>query len=186
LLTHFAETFHLLAPADFPILRRQPGDPNLWRRYSQVIYTLDSVKPTDKRCGWIAEQVTHYNAECLDDLVSTDWDLAIFDEAYRPAGSDAQVDRYQLARALADAASLVLLLSATPHSGKTEAFRRLLSLLDAQVFPPLASRKTVGINEYQSALPARVSASRVCRSRVGWCSRISCTTSSGRTRPPRV
>jgi superfamily II DNA or RNA helicase len=137
--THFSETFHLLMPSDFPTLRRQPGDPNLWRRYPQVICPLDSVKPVEKRHRWTAEHIRQYNAERLDDLANADWDLVIFDEAHRLAGSDDQIARYQLARTLADTVPLVLLLSATPHSGKTDGFRRLLSLLDQQVFPPMAS-----------------------------------------------
>jgi superfamily II DNA or RNA helicase len=155
MLTHFNETFHLLIPADFPILRRQPGDSNLWRRDPQVICPLDSVKPIEQRRGWSAEQVTQYNSERLDDLVSAGWDLVIFDEAHRLAGSDEQVARYQLARTLADGVPFVLLLSATPHSGKTDAFRRLLSLLDPQVFPPQSSIERERVAPYVIRTPKR-------------------------------
>jgi hypothetical protein len=65
------------------------------------------------------------------------------------------VARYQLARALTDAVPFVLLLSATPHSGKTEAFRRLLSLLDAQVFPPPASIERERVAPYVIRTPRR-------------------------------
>jgi SNF2 family DNA or RNA helicase len=155
MLTHFNETFHLLSPADFPTLRQQPGDPNLWRRYPQIICPLDSVKPIEKRRGWSTEQITRYNAERLDDLSSAGWDLVIFDEAHRLAGSDEQVARYQLARTLADSVPLVLLLSATPHSGKTDAFRRLLSLLDQHVFPPLSSIERERVAPYIIRTPKR-------------------------------
>lgn len=134
LRSHFAEPFHVLSPADFPVLRRQDGDANIWRRFTQVICPLDAVKPLDARRGWSREQVARYNAERLDDLVAAGWDLVIFDEAHRLAGSSEQVARYQLARALAEVTPFLLLLSATPHSGKTDAFRRLLSLLDPQAF----------------------------------------------------
>ena len=155
MMTHFGETFHLLTPADFPTLRRQPGDPNLWRRYPQVICPLDSVKPVEQRRGWTAEHIRQYNAERIDDLADADWDLVIFDEAHRLAGSDDQVARYQLARTLADTIPLVLLLSATPHSGKTDGFRRLLSLLDPQVFPPMSSIDRERVAPYVIRTPKR-------------------------------
>lgn len=136
--THFGEAFQLLSPTDFPALRRQGGDDNLWRRFPQVICPLDAVKPIEGRRGWSQEQVARYNAERIDNLVSAGWDLVIFDEAHRLAGSSETVARYQLARALADAVPYLLLLSATPHSGKTDAFRRLLGLLDARAFPEAA------------------------------------------------
>ena len=41
----------------------------------------------------------------------------------------------QCRRSLAQAAPYLLLLSATPHQGKTDAFRRLLSFLDSEAFP---------------------------------------------------
>ncbi len=155
LLTHFGESFQLLTPADFPALRRQSGDANLWRRFSQVICPLDAVKPLDARRGWSAEQVARHNAERLDDLVSAGWDLVIFDEAHRLAGSSDHVARYQLARTLADATLSVLLLSATPHSGKTDAFRRLLGLLDARAFPEAAEVNREHVAPYIVRTPKR-------------------------------
>ncbi len=61
------------------------------------------------------------------------------DEAHRLGGSTDQVARYKLGRGLADAAPYVLLLSATPHQGKTDAFYRLMNLLDNDAFPDLDS-----------------------------------------------
>jgi superfamily II DNA or RNA helicase len=154
--THFGEHFQLLSPADFPALRRQPGDQNLWRRFSQIICPIDSVKPIERRRGWTAEEVRQYNAERVDDLVSAGWDLVIFDESHRLAGADEQVARYQLGRALADAVPIVLLLSATPHSGKTDSFRRLLSLLDPRVFPAQASIERERVAPYIIRTPKRL------------------------------
>ena len=155
LLTHFGESFQLVTPADFPALRRQGGDDNLWRRFPQVICPLDAVKPIEGRRGWSQEQVARYNAERLDDLASAGWDLVIFDEAHRLAGSSEAVARYQLARALADAVPYLLLLSATPHNGKTDAFRRLLGLLDPRAFPEAAEVSQDRVAPYVVRTPKR-------------------------------
>jgi len=133
--THFNEKFHLLSPSDFSAFRRFMGDGNLWRKSDQVVCPMDSVKPIEKRKGWSQEKVDAYNRERFDDLVSAGWDLIIVDEAHRLGGSTEQVARYKLGVALAEAAPYLLLLSATPHQGKTDAFARLMSLVDGQAFP---------------------------------------------------
>lgn len=50
-------------------------------------------------------------------------------------GSTEQVARYKLGAALAEASPYLLLLSATPHQGKTDQFMRLMQLLDREAFP---------------------------------------------------
>jgi hypothetical protein len=61
------------------------------------------------------------------------------DEAHRLGGSTDQVARYKLGQGLAEAAPYLLLLTATPHQGKTDAFQRLISLIDPQTFPDAGS-----------------------------------------------
>ena len=133
--THFGEEFHLLTPSDLSAYRRIAGEGNPWRIFPQVVCSMDLVKPLKKRRGWSKEQVDQYNRERFDALISAGWDLIIVDEAHRLAGSTKQVARYKLGRALAEAVPYLLLLSATPHQGKTDQFRRLMSLLDPQAFP---------------------------------------------------
>src|SRR5690606_12729046 len=137
--THFGEEFRLLLPSDFPVYRRVTGEDNLWRSYPQVVCAMDSVKPLDSRRGWTKEQVAEYNRERFENLISAGWDLVIVDEAHRLAGSTDQVARYKLGQGLAEAAPYLLLLSATPHQGKTDAFHRLLTLLDPEAFPDVSS-----------------------------------------------
>ena len=112
---------------------------NAWQMFSQVVVPMDSVKPLDKRRGWSAAQVGEYNRERFEDLISAGWDLVIVDEAHRLGGSTDQVARFKLGQGLAEAAPYFLLLSATPHQGKTDAFHRLVSLIDAQEFPDISS-----------------------------------------------
>jgi superfamily II DNA or RNA helicase len=137
--THFGEEFRLLIPSDFSAYRRIAQEDNLWQSHPQVVCPMDSVKPLDGRRGWSREQVAEYNRERFEDLISAGWDLVIVDEAHRLGGSTDQVARYKLGQGLAEAAPYLLLLSATPHQGKTDAFHRLISLVDAQAFPDVSS-----------------------------------------------
>ena len=142
--THFNEKFQLVLGDDIGTLQRLApaiGDhrSSLWSLFDQVIVSLDSVKPMDRRRGWSAERVAEYNRSRYEDLVTAGWDLVIVDEAHRLGGSTDQVARYKLGRGLAEAAPYVLLLSATPHQGKTDAFYRLMNLLDDKAFPDMES-----------------------------------------------
>ncbi len=137
--THFGEEFRLVVPSEFNAYRRFSRAENLWRLYDQVVCPLDSVKPIDSRRGWSREQVTEYNRERFDDLITAGWDLVIIDEAHRLAGSTELIARYRLGQGLAEATPYLLLLSATPHQGKTDAFHRLIALLDRAAFPDVGS-----------------------------------------------
>ena len=136
--SHFNEDFRLILPGSLSALRQAGAldeNENLWRMHQQVICPLDSVKPIDSRRGWSQEQLARYNRERFEDLVSAGWDLIIVDEAHRIGGSTEQVARFKLGDALSQAAPYLLLLSATPHQGKSDAFRRLIGFLDADALP---------------------------------------------------
>ncbi|MEI8716331.1 helicase-related protein [Mesorhizobium sp. ISC11] len=136
--SHFNEDFRLILPGSLSALRQAGAldeNENLWRMHQQVICPLDSVKPIDSRRGWSQEQLARYNRERFEDLVSAGWDLIIIDEAHRIGGSTEQVARFKLGDALSQAAPYLLLLSATPHQGKSDAFRRLIRFLDADALP---------------------------------------------------
>lgn len=133
---HFGENFQFIEPSELSAYRQfRDDEENLWRLHDQAICSLDSVKPLEGRRGWSAEQLSTYNRERFEDLVSASWDLVIIDEAHRMGGSTDQVARYKLGAALAEAAPYLLLLSATPHQGKTDQFHRLMQLLDRDAFP---------------------------------------------------
>lgn len=133
---HFGEKLQYIDPAELAAFRQWRNDEeNLWRLHDQVICSLDSVKPIEGRRGWSLEQLQKYNQERFEDLVSASWDLVIIDESHRMGGSTEQVARYKLGAALAEAAPYLLLLSATPHQGKTDQFLRLMQLLDRDAFP---------------------------------------------------
>ncbi|WP_415844254.1 DEAD/DEAH box helicase [Stutzerimonas zhaodongensis] len=141
---HFGEKFQFIEPSELAAFRqwRSGGageEENLWRMHDQVICSLDSVKPMESRRGWSLEQLNIYNRERFEDLISASWDLVIIDEAHRMGGSTEQVARYKLGAALAEASPYLLLLSATPHQGKTDQFMRLMQLLDRDAFPDESS-----------------------------------------------
>lgn len=133
---HFGEKLQFVDPAELAVFRQwRTDEENLWRLNDQVICSLDSVKPIESRKGWSLEQLNNYNRERFEDLISASWDLVIIDESHRMGGSTDQVARYKLGAALAEAAPYLLLLSATPHQGKTDQFMRLMQLIDRDSFP---------------------------------------------------
>ncbi len=141
---HFGEKFQFIEPAELAAFRQwrvnaNADEDNLWRVHDQVICSLDSVKPLEGRRGWSLEQLATYNRERFEDLISASWDLVIIDESHRLGGSTEQVARYKLGAALAEAAPYLLLLSATPHQGKTDQFLRLMQLIDRDSFPDESS-----------------------------------------------
>ncbi|MCF4150288.1 SNF2-related protein [Dethiosulfovibrio sp. F2B] len=159
--THFNESFSLVNPSDLDALERleRPGqyvigktdhisDYNPWMRFSQAIVTLDSVKPIARRRGWSKEKIRAYNRNRYERLVQGQWDLIVVDESHRMGGSTDQVARYKLGQGLAEAAPYLLLLSATPHQGKSDAFQRLMSLLDPMAFPDLESVTRDKVSEF--------------------------------------
>ncbi len=153
--THFNEHFRLVLGEDIPTLQRlasagaRAGEsPSAWGMFDQVVVSLDSVKPIDKRRGWTPERIADYNRSRFEDLVTADWDLVVVDEAHHLGGSTDQVARYKLGKELAEAAPHVLLLSATPHQGKTGSFWRLMKLLDAAAFPDAASVSRARVAPY--------------------------------------
>lgn len=135
--THFGESFELVIPGD--VISASAVDDNIWQSHDQVICPMDSIKPIEKRRGWSLEKIHQYNRQRFDDLISAGWDLIVVDESHRLQGSTDTVARFKLGQGLSDAAPYFLLLSATPHQGKTDGFYRLMSLLDRERFPDESS-----------------------------------------------
>ena len=76
---------------------------------------------------------------CLRAATETQWDLIAVDEAHKLSAFEygAKVDRserYAAVEALASRSDHLLFLTATPHRGRKDTFRRLLMLLDEDLF----------------------------------------------------
>jgi len=98
--------------------RRVPGDESVYTHYPHQVISIDYIK-ADSRYSVFAPQAP---------------ELVIVDEAHacaRPQGATGgQQLRYRLLRALAEKRERhLVLVTATPHSGKEEEFRSLLGLI---------------------------------------------------------
>ena len=89
---------------------------------------------------WLArlDVLARNNEMILDKTCEIDWDLVVFDEAHKMSasvfGSEVKkTKRYLMGERLGQARN-VLLMTATPHSGKEEQFQLFLALLDADRF----------------------------------------------------
>jgi len=131
----FGEKFRIILPEDYDTIRKITDNDDVYGQFDQVISPMDSIKPLEKRIGWTEERIEKYNEERIYSIINSGWDLIIIDEAHRVAGSTGEVARYKLGNLLAAASPYLLLLTATPHNGKTEPFLRLIRLVDEKAFP---------------------------------------------------
>ncbi|MER6062975.1 helicase-related protein [Streptomyces sp. NPDC001792] len=79
------------------------------------------------------------NEQLRAQLRETDWDLIVVDEAHRMGahyfgGKVEKTKRFQLGEMLGEITRHLLLMTATPHSGKEEDFQLFLTLLDRDRF----------------------------------------------------
>ena len=83
--THFNEHFQLVLGDDIGTLHRMASGTDqrnsAWSMFDQVIVSLDSVKPMDKRRGWTAERIADYNRSRFEELIIAGWDMVVVDEA---------------------------------------------------------------------------------------------------------
>ena len=137
---HFNEVFHLYDSGMITSMARTfsninaDEEFNFWTQHNQVIVSTDALKPLEKRQGWSEERVDEYNKYRMEAVLEADFDLVIIDEAHKMGGASSTVSRYILAQELCNSVANVLLLTATPHRGKADHFRRILQLLDPDAF----------------------------------------------------
>ena len=79
------------------------------------------------------------NEGCLKAAEQTHWDLVVVDEAHKLSAYEygsklEESGRYKAVKALARKTDHLLFLTATPHRGRKDTFRRLLLLLDEDLF----------------------------------------------------
>lgn len=122
LTTKFHLAPELVLPSTAKRLERNLGlNESLFEAHSQVIVSTDFIKSDRHR----------------EDFVRTCPELVIVDEAHTfafGARSAGRHQRYELLKRLAaDPTRHLLLVTATPHSGKEDAFRSLLGLLDEEL-----------------------------------------------------
>ena len=137
---HFNEVFHLYDSEMISNMARTfsninaDEEYNFWMQHNQIIVSTDALKPLEKRHGWSKERVDDYNKYRMGAVLEADFDLVIIDEAHKMGGATSKVSRYILAQELCNTVANVLLLTATPHRGKADHFRRILQLLEPDAF----------------------------------------------------
>lgn len=137
---HFNEIFHIYDSELINSLSRTFSNINVdqefnfWEQHHQVIVSTDSLKPILYRQGWARDKVDEYNKYRMEAVLKANFDLVIIDEVHKMGGANPTVSRYLLAQALCDTVPNAILLSATPHRGKADHFRRILQLLDPDAF----------------------------------------------------
>jgi superfamily II DNA or RNA helicase len=137
---HFNETFHIYDTDYINTISRTfarmeaDNEINMFTQHNQIIVSMDALKPIETKQGWSKQKVDEYNRYRVQSVIEAEFDLLVIDECHKVGGSSTQVGRFQMADMLCNAIPNVLLLSATPHRGKSDHFRRILQLLDTDAF----------------------------------------------------
>ena len=120
------------------------SEPTIFQDHDKIVASIDFICKED----------------VMRVLSSTAWDLIIFDEAHKLSayeyGSKRYLSRrYEAALMLSKLCEHIILLTATPHRGRTDTFKCLMQLLDEDIFatPDLAASRIQeisqsGINKY--------------------------------------
>ncbi|HEX6985859.1 MAG TPA: DEAD/DEAH box helicase, partial [Planctomycetaceae bacterium] len=107
------------------VLRANYGQ-NPWQERDQVVTSVSWVSLIE---------------DARESLLRSRWDLVIVDEAHKMSASseDRKTYAYRLGESLSKMTDHYLLMTATPHKGDPEHFRRFLALLDADVYGDVKS-----------------------------------------------
>jgi SNF2 family DNA or RNA helicase len=115
--------------------RKSHPNQNVWKQEDFIITSIDFAKQT-------TDDPDSDRVSVLDALRNTDeeWDVAVFDEAHhltaRRSSDDSveRTERYKVGKAVSDKSDALLMLTGTPHKGKSDQFYFLVSLLDPYRF----------------------------------------------------
>ena len=118
----FHERFDLIRG---DVLRANYGQ-NPWQERNQVVTSVSWVSVVE---------------DARESLLRSRWDLVIVDEAHKMSArsEDHKTYAYRLGENLSKMTDHYLLMTATPHKGDPEHFRRFLALLDADVYGSIQS-----------------------------------------------
>ena len=102
---------------------RFSSDPNVFHTSQRIVTSIDFISRED----------------VLQVVGNTHWDLIVFDECHKLSAYDYGTkqylsQRYKTAEILSQQCEHILLLTATPHRGRKDTFKKLLQLLDPDIF----------------------------------------------------
>lgn len=111
------------------------ADPNIFTSSNKLVTSIDFIRADD----------------VLNVLGEISWDIIVVDEAHKLSAFDYgqkryRSKRYQALEKLSSKCEHLLLLTATPHRGRSDTFKNLLQLLDEDIFAS-ESLVTSRINE---------------------------------------
>ncbi|MBT3577561.1 DEAD/DEAH box helicase, partial [archaeon] len=140
LLSKFNENFIIFSKEYIRTLKQSYGEEtNVWKLHNKILVSIDSIKPyrITKDLDPIEKQRREWhNKNIFEDIVSADFDIAIFDEAHRltKKSDGSETSRFKLGKELSEAIPIFLLLTATPHQGDEDLFIHLMRLIDPVMF----------------------------------------------------
>jgi superfamily II DNA or RNA helicase len=99
------------------------ADPTVFHSTPRIVTSIDFISRED----------------ILSVASNSHWDLIVFDECHKLSAYDYGKkqylsQRYKAAEALSQQCEHILLLTATPHRGRTDTFKKLLQILDPDIF----------------------------------------------------
>ncbi|MBK8920122.1 MAG: DUF3883 domain-containing protein [Saprospirales bacterium] len=102
---------------------RFSSDPNVFHTAPRIVTSIDFISRED----------------VINVAGNAHWDIIVFDEAHKLSAYDYgnkvyRSKRYESAQTLSQQCEHLLLLTATPHRGRTDTFKKLLQLLDEDIF----------------------------------------------------
>ena len=136
----FGEEFVIYDRGTVLSLKKLYGErTNVWTLSDRIITSLDYVKPKnihDELDERTVRARQWHNDNVFSAMTAAGFDMVIFDEAHKLTRdvTGGETARYKVGKALAEAAPVLLLLTATPHQGDPYKFRNLLQLIDPYLF----------------------------------------------------
>jgi len=99
------------------------SDPNVFHTSPRIVTSIDFISRED----------------VLNVASNSNWDLIVIDECHKLSAYDYGTkqylsQRYKAAQILSQQCEHLLLLTATPHRGRTDTFKKLLQILDEDIF----------------------------------------------------
>lgn len=139
LKTKFNEDFVIFNRETFKGLTQLHNDKNIWEEFDQIITSIDFIKTKEIKEELAEKTIENrkwHNRYVSEDVINGNWDLVIIDEAHNLSKDwdGSETSRYKIGKELAVKTPMLLLLTATPHQGKSERFRHLLELIDPYKF----------------------------------------------------
>ncbi|MDR2266744.1 MAG: DEAD/DEAH box helicase, partial [Christensenellaceae bacterium] len=92
-----------------------PGLYNPFNYYNKTIISMDTLKN---------------DRDYREHLEKARWDIIVIDEAHNVADRASHAQRSKLAKLLATRSDILIMLTATPHDGRSESFASLIDMLD--------------------------------------------------------